>query len=272
MNGLRREELLSKAEDVADQVLRHSKTVLPTIARFCLVSTFIEDGIRMWFQWSEQRDYMNASWGCGYFLASIFVLYNLLGQLGASGLVLTRFHVPVACGVLASIVVIQTIAYSILWDMNFLLRNLSLFGALLLLLAESKTEQKRLMPGIPSLGENKPKTYFMLLGRILLVFMFITILRFELSVVQIIQTVIASALMLAVTVGYKTKLSALLLVLWLTALNLYLNAWWTIESYKPMRDFLKYDFFQTLSVVGGLLMVVCIGPGGVSMDEHKKEW
>jgi len=265
-------EWISKAEDLADRVTRSSKHVLPHLARLCLVSTFFEDGIRMWVQWSEQREYMDISWGCGWFLATLFVVVNLLGQLGGVAMVMLRLKVDIACGLLFGIVFLQTIAYSILWDMQFLFRNLALIGALLLVLAESKAETRSLFAGVPSLGENKPKEYLQLTGRILLVFMFVTLLRFDTSIMQIIQNVVGSVLMILVTIGFKTKLSALVLVLWLNILNFYFNAWWTIPSYKPMRDFLKYDFFQTLSVIGGLLMVVSLGPGGVSMDEHKKKW
>merc|ERR1712083_1218975 len=153
---------------------------------------------------------------------------NLIGQLGAVAMVLTRFKVDIACGILFFVVILQTIAYSILWDLQFPFRNL--------------------------------------------VLMFLTLLRFEMSAMQIIQNLVGSLLMVLVTIGYKTKLSALVLVTWLNILNFYFNAWWAIPAYKPMRDFLKYDFFQTLSVIGGLLMVVSLGPGGVSMDEQKKKW
>ncbi|KAG4075590.1 hypothetical protein HA402_003415 [Bradysia odoriphaga] len=265
-------EYLAKTEDIADQVIRKGKYVLPTLARLCLIATFLEDGLRMYFQWNEQREYMDMSWGCGKFLATVFVIVNLLGQLGGCVMVMGRLKVEIACGLLFFIVVLQTVAYSILWDIQFLLRNLALIGALLLVLAESRVEGRSLFAGVPSLGENKPKNVMQLAGRCLLVFMFITLIRFELSFLQIVQDIVGSILMVLVTIGYKTKLAALTLVLLLTVLNLYHNAWWTIPAYKPLRDFLKYDFFQTLSVIGGLLMIVSLGPGGVSMDEHKKKW
>uniref|UniRef100_A0A1B0D5H9 G-protein coupled receptors family 1 profile domain-containing protein n=1 Tax=Phlebotomus papatasi TaxID=29031 RepID=A0A1B0D5H9_PHLPP len=166
----------------------------------------------------------------------------------AIGVLITPFGVVSAlfhCWAFGEVVCqIQTIAYSILWDLQFLLRNLALIGALLLVVAESRVEGRSLFAGVPSLGENKPKNWMQLAGRVLLAFMFLTLIRFEISFLQILQDIVGSILMVLVTIGYKTKLSALILVALLTFLNLYHNAWWSVPSYKPLRDFLKYDFFQ----------------------------
>lgn len=152
-----------------------------------------------YFRWNEQREYMNMSWNCGKFLATCFVLINLFGQIGGVVMVLARLRVQIACGLLFFIVVLQTIAYSILWDMQFLLRNLALIGALLLVLAESRGEARSLFAGVPSMGDNKPKNFMQLAGRVLLAFMFITLIRFELSFFQIIQDILGSILMVLVT-------------------------------------------------------------------------
>ncbi len=139
-------------------------------------------------------------------------------------------------------------------------------------------EGRSLFPGVPSLGENKPKEYLQLTGRILLVFMFVTLLRFDTSPAQIAQNVVGSVLMVLVSVGYKTKLSALVLVLWLNVLNFYFNAWWNIPSYKPMRDFLKYDFFQVRArEAGNKRPEFCLVRGGgdsrtVLMEPKTLSW
>lgn len=229
-------------------------------------------------QWSEQRDYMNASWGVGYFAASLFVLFNMVGQLGGSFLVLLRIRVKEAVVLLFGIVVLQTVAYSILWDVHFLVRNLSLSGALILLLAEATHQSitRSFLAGVPTFDskDKKQQSMMQLVGRVLVALMFVTVVKVtEFSFISILQTSVAAGLLLCVCLGFKSKLSSLLLVLWLFGLNVYLNAFWTIPSFKPMRDFLKYDFFQTMSVIGGLLMIVSHGPGGVSIDEGtKKSW
>jgi uncharacterized membrane protein YphA (DoxX/SURF4 family) len=159
-----------------------------------------------------------------------------------------------------------------LWDFRFLLRNLSLAGGLILLIVESKPDAKSLFAGVPTMGDNKPKNMMQFAGRILIIFMFLTLLRMDFGLIHIFVNFFGTALIILVAIGYKTKLSAFTLVILLSFLNVIANPFWTIDSDKPLHDFLKYDFFQTMSVVGGLLFIVALGPGGVSLDESKKRW
>ncbi|KAM4578092.1 surfeit 4, like [Fundulus diaphanus] len=266
-------DLMSRAEDLADQFLRVSRRYLPHAARLCLVSTFLEDSVRMWFQWTDQSGYINSTWGCGGLLANAFVLINLLGQLGSCVLILSRNFVEPACCALFGIIALQMVAYSMLWDLRFLMRNLALGGGLLLLLAECRQEARSVFAGVPSVAQRRsPKHLLQLGGRVLLILMFMTLLHLELSALSVLKDLVGTALVLLVAVGFKTKLAALTLVAWLLCINVTFNAFWSVPAYSAFHDFLKYDFFQTTSVIGGLLLVVALGPGGVSVDEKKKEW
>ncbi|MEQ2293229.1 Surfeit locus protein 4 [Ameca splendens] len=77
--------------------LRVTKHHLPHAAHLCLVSTFLEDSVRLWFQWMDQSEYINSTWSCGGLLANVLVRINLLGQLGSWLLILSRNFVQPAC-------------------------------------------------------------------------------------------------------------------------------------------------------------------------------
>jgi len=165
---------------------------------------------------------------------------------------------------------------SLIWVLFGHGRNLAVVGGVVLLIAEtwSSTDGRGLFAGLPSANDQRtPRTYMQLGGRVLLVAMFLTLLRLDLtSPLPIIQDVVGTALVVLIAVGYKTRLASLVLVSWLLVVNIYSNAWWMMPAHQFSRDFVKYDFFQTLSVAGGLLLVVALGPGGYSIDEHKKKW
>lgn len=223
-------------------------------------------------QWSEQKDYIDSTWGCGAFLAVCFVLINLFGQIGASIFILARKQVKYACYGLFGIIMLQTIAYSILWDLKFLARSLSLIGAVLLLLADNQKDAGNVFNSVPLFDDptKSKKSYMLLSGRILLVLMFVSLLHFNFKPLEVIRNIIGISLIVLITIGFKTKLMSVVMVIWLMGLNFVFNDFWKHRTASIMYDFKKYDFFQTMTVVGGLLILVVIGPGGLSYDQRKK--
>src|SRR6266487_2884796 len=95
-------------------------------------------------------------------------------MLTCSFLVIMRRYPEYAVGCLFGVVIVQSIGYGLLFDLNFFLRNLSVVGGLLMVLSDAFSKKKSVFPGIPQLSETDRKTYFQLAGRVLLIFLFLS--------------------------------------------------------------------------------------------------
>ncbi|ORY04813.1 SURF4-domain-containing protein [Basidiobolus meristosporus CBS 931.73] len=264
--------IASRLEDIIGKVAAPFKPHIPAIARFLLVATFIEDSIRIIFQWSDQLRFLQYHRGFNWALAYFFLVFNVMVMLTGSFMAITKKHTKFAAAGLFCTVISQTLAYNFLFDFKFFLHNLSLIGGLLMLLAEAYHKRQTGFAGLLSVPEFDKSTYFQLAGRILLIFLFLSLVfAGEMTPLRILFSVVGLIACAMVVVGFKAKWSAMFLVLFLSIFNVVINNWWTIHQNHPNRDFVKYDFFQILSVMGGFMLLVSMGPGGLSVDEQKKQ-
>ncbi|KAI9017070.1 SURF4 family-domain-containing protein [Gaertneriomyces semiglobifer] len=261
-----------KFEEFLEGVAHPLKPWLPAIARFLMVATFLEDSVRICSQWSDQIFYMQRHRGFPWLTAELFLALNVIFMTTGSLMAIAKKNTEYAVGLLFFVIISQSLGYGLLFDSAFFFRNLSVAGGLFMLLADSMASKRRtIFAGLPSLNENDKATYLQLLGRVLLVFLFLSfIFAGEFSALRLGVSLVAFAGCIMVVVGFKAKYSAWMLVAFLSISNVVLNNWWNLHHNHPQRDFLKYDFFQTLSIMGGFLLLTNLGPGGLSMDEKKK--
>ncbi|KAI8369341.1 SURF4 family-domain-containing protein [Radiomyces spectabilis] len=267
------ETFTSKAEDIVDKVGQPLKPYIPAIARFLIVATFLEDSLRIIMQWSEQVDYMQKQRHFPTGLSHLFLLANVLVMLVGSSLVIMKRHQEYAVYGLLGVVVAQALGYGLIFDMSFFLRNLSVMGGLVMVLSDSLVRRKQMFAALPQISENDRRMYLQLGGRILLIFLFIgSAFHGDWSFTRILVSALGLIACIMVAVGFKAKWSAMFLVLFLSIFNVVINNFWSVNHSYFQRDYVKYDFFQTLSTVGGFLLLVSVGPGGYSIDEKKKEF
>ncbi|KAJ3038095.1 hypothetical protein HDV00_000978 [Rhizophlyctis rosea] len=263
-----------KFEEKLEVISTPLKPWIPGIARFLLVVTFLEDSLRITTQWSDQLYYLQKHRGFPFLTAELFLGLNVVTMTICSILAIGKRYTEYAVGGLFFVVISQSIGYGLIFDSSFFFRNLSVLGGLLMLLAEAWTSKKKtIFAGLPNINETDKATYLQLLGRILLVFLFLGfIFAGEWSFLRLLVSAVAFVGCIMVVVGFKAKWSAWMLVTILSIANVTLNNWWNLHHTHPQKDFLKYDFFQTLSIMGGFLLLTNMGPGGLSMDEKKKSF
>ncbi|CAN8099082.1 unnamed protein product [Discula destructiva] len=264
-------EQTSKIEDLLDTVAEPIKPYMPAIGRFLIVVTFLEDALRILTQWNDQLVYLHDYRHFLYGLNHTFLIVNVVAMTACSVLVILRKYPEYAVSGLCAVVVIQALGYGLIFDVNFFLRNLSVMGGLLMVLSDSWVRKTKAFAGLPEMEEKDRKHYFQLAGRVLLVFLFVGfVFSGTWSIGRVLVSILGLIACVMVVVGFKAKWSATLLVVILSVFNILVNNFWTLHEHHPHKDFAKYDFFQILSIVGGLLLLVTSGPGQLSIDEKKK--
>lgn len=262
-----------KVENILDNYFSPIKPYLPAVGRLFIVATFYEDALRIFTQWSEQVYYLNVYRKHWRWVTVSFLFINIVFMLSASTSLVIRKLPTFATAALCSVVFFQGVFYGLILDSLFLLRNLSVVGGLILAYSDTLVRDKRSlsMPGLPMLNNQDNKKYFLLAGRLLLIFLFLGfVFSSDWSFGRVMIILFGLVACASIVVGYKTKFSACVLTVLLFTYNLVANQFWNYLSFNSNRDFLKYEFFQTLSIVGGLVLIVNAGAGEFSIDEKKK--
>eukprot|EP00299_Pterocystis_sp_00344_P011967 c5670_g1_i1.p1 GENE.c5670_g1_i1~~c5670_g1_i1.p1 ORF type:complete len:264 (-),score=55.32 c5670_g1_i1:109-900(-) len=253
---------------------REVEKFLPIIARFLLVSTFFEDAVRLVVDYETQKRYLGTR--IGSTLAPGFICLCFLLQVVGGGMVLTMHRlVRFAVLALTTNIVAQVVVYGLIVDPLVIARNLALIGSLLLLVSQqSVNEHRKGLFSAPLISSVASTSYLLLAGRVLLVLLLIAEfpLNEGLTLTNILLIVVVGIPLLLVVVGMRTRESAIFLLVVVSALNIVVNSFWVLDSNNHARDFHKYYFFQTLSIMGGLILLVSLGAGDLSFDARKKKF
>lgn len=146
-----------------------------------------------------------------------------------SVLVIIRKYSMPAVGGLVAVVVTQAFGYGLIFDLNFFLRNLSVVGGLLMVLSDSWVRKRGGFAGLPNIDERDRKKYFQLGGRVLLVFLFIGfVFAGQWSFWRVIVSLFGLMACVMVAIGFKAKISAVMLVMLLSVFNVLVNNFWTV--------------------------------------------
>lgn len=260
------------------KIKRDYAAYFPTIIRLLLVATFVEDGVRVLFEMPHQIDFLRHEYRMPAFIGGSLLVANVI--ISFVGVALVLAQKKIARGsfeVAGSYLLIGSVVYQQLMygrhspiasgNIGFLMRNLCLAGSLILIGC-----QTRLAAGHSALplglldGRHPTKkqtvAYMQLGSRFLLVLLALEFLA-TLGVVGFIFTL---PVIVTVLIGYQLEISGIVLLVLYFLHNVLNSAFWSVSG-TYMREIMRYEFVQTLSIMGGLLMLINLGPGALSVDE-----
>jgi putative oxidoreductase len=78
--------------------------------------------------------------------------------------------------------------------------------------------------------------------------------------------VIELAAGILLVIGYKARWAALAIFLWLIPVTFVFHAFWAVPAEQVQNQ--MNHFLKNVAIMGGMLMVFALGPGGYSVDKR----
>lgn len=75
---------------------------------------------------------------------------------------------------------------------------------------------------------------------------------------------------LSIIFGYRAKLGAWLIVIFLVPVTIVFHNFWAVHD-PMMRQMQMINFLKNLSMLGGAMVIACIGAGPVSIDAAREK-
>lgn len=290
---------------------RFGKGSISMLTRVLLVATFLEDALRVLSDLGGQARFLRHFYGIPVWSGTLF-LFGIVtlsvsasiaivasGQARSSGKAFQRDRTLLSLQERASYVLIGHIlvqqalygrdAPATGGNVSFLVRNMCLAGSFLMVAANARikkglsalpggllggiarTSSGGVAGGHSTLSSQKVFEYMQLAARIMLVLLPIDFL----SSLGFLGTLLAVPVMIAVLIGYRTRVSGSILIAFYAVHNLLMSAFWRVQDRSPYgqyaRDVKQYEFVQTISIMAGVLMLVFEGPGALSIDHQQRD-
>lgn len=232
-----------------------------------------------------KRDFLKMQYRLPAFIGAFLLLVNV--AVSFAGGVLVVAQKKIARGkfethgsyCLLACVVYQQIVYGRhspigSGNLGFLVRNLCLAGSLILIACQVRLAagQSALPMGLlDNHAPTKKQTvaYMQLGSRVLLVLLALEFV----TTFGVYGTILTVPFILAVLFGYQLEISGSILLTFYFVHNILNSSFWSVRG-SYMREIMRYEFVQTLSIMGGLILMITVGPGALSVDEMRgrKAW
>lgn len=255
---------------------RAARPIAPTLTRLLVASTFVEDSIRTLFEMKKQMIFFSRALGIPYKTSVLIILLAIFLTLVSVALFLLPPTAAFGAKALLLCVAYQQLVYGrhsaiTTGNLGFFVRNACMAGTLALFLTVPKHAPEPSLPGMSVKLRKSARDNAALLVRIL--FAFACLEMFD--VIGYLWSLLIIPAAVALVIGYQVELCAILLLVFYAVGAAVANPFWSInitsDELLEMRHLMRYEFLQTISILGGLLLVIMSGPGAFSVDSKLRE-